>query len=170
MSKMRETEVLLRGYKLNKERIIFLENQLKRLTPESHEDYIEYRMYEHGYSGASPMFVMENGIEVAKLNKVESTACEYRRKCETEYRDANKEMEKELKKLRFNTSIIEESIEVLNRINAKYKIIIESYYINNVRMEDVADSIHIGRSRCYVLCKEALKYMARVIFGSQAAV
>lgn len=170
MNSIYKIETLLRDYRLGKARISILENQIKRLVPEAHEDYIEYRMYERGYSGATPKFIIEQGKEVAELNKVEATALEYKKKCQKEYREAKREMEKELKELIYNTSIVEDCMEILYRINEKYKKIIEGYYINNVRIEDMADSMHISRSRCYELCKEALRCLSRVIFGDRVTV
>lgn len=51
---------------------------------------------------------MERGIEVAELNKVEETACEYKQKCEKEYNIAKTEIEKELKELEYYTALVED--------------------------------------------------------------
>lgn len=48
----------------------------------------------------------------------------------------------------------------------KYKLIIESFYIKNIRMEDISDSMHISRSSCYEIKNKAISYMAKVIFGT----
>ena len=167
MDTVKSVKELLSKHRYNKARVAFLENQIKKIVPETHDEYIEYRMFEGGYTGETPMFVMERGEEVSRLNKVEATSQEYRKNCEKEYGKALKETEEELKKLKYFTMIIEEALEVLDRLDMKYKAIIEGYYINTSRMEDIAQSIHISRSRCYDLRKEAIKCMARIIYGDK---
>lgn len=166
MESFKRVEDALKKYKFDKERIGFLENHLKRLKPESHDNYIEYKMFSPGYSGAGPKFVMEGGEEVAQLNHVEATAQEYREKCLEEYEQARLELEKEIKRLRFSTTIVEDGLTMLESINEKYGVIVKRYYINRNRMEDIADAMHISRSRCYELGKEAVKWLVRIIYGN----
>lgn len=169
MNRNKIIESLLKKHKFNKERIIFLEHHLKRFSPEVHEDYIEYKMFAPGYSGDTPKFVLDLGVEVAQLNKVEETACEYQAKCSKEYNDAKVETEKELKMLRYYTEVIEDGLNTLRRINEKHWIILDKYYINNYRMEDIAEMIHVSRSRCYDMCKEGIKWMTALIYGENIA-
>ncbi len=165
MNELQKLEDALKKYKYNKARLGFLENQLKHLVPETHEDYIMSRAYRPGLSGATPVFVIENDEEVAMLNKIEETACEYRTKCRTNYSQARTETQEELTQLNYQVSIVEDGLRLLESINLKYKVIIERHYINSVRMEDIAENMHISRSRCYELCKEAVAWMSRVVYG-----
>lgn len=153
--------------KTYKARINFLRNHLMNFSPEAYRDYIESRMYGRGYSGAEPRFVMEMGAEVAQLNKVEKTADEYRRRCEKEYADARAELELELKKLNFYVALIDDGMDTLKRINEKYGIVVEGYYISNTSIEAIADSIHLSRTRCYELRREGISCMADIIYGRQ---
>ncbi|MCX7710059.1 MAG: hypothetical protein N2484_09430 [Clostridia bacterium] len=161
-------EDTLKKHKFHKERIIFLENHLKRLCPESYDDYIEYKMFSPDCLGAAPKFFMDKGEEVAQLNNVESTAEEYKEKCLKEYHQAKMEIEREISRLRYCTSIIEDALNMLEGVNEKYGVIIKRYYIHKNRMEDIADSMHISRSRCYEMCKEAVKWMTRIVYGGNA--
>ena len=74
-------------------------------------------------------------------------------------------VDKELAQIRYLTETIDTSLELVREFNERYKIILESFYIHKVRMEDIAEMIHTSRSRCYELCKEALGFMARIVFG-----
>lgn len=163
-------EELLKKHKYNKARMIFLEYQLKRLTPETHEDYIMSKAYKPGHSETAPLFVMEAGEEIALLNKVEETAYKYKEKCSSDYNTVWSETQNEILQLKYYITIVEDGMGILERINTKYKTVIEMYYINSSRMEDIADCIHISRSRCYELCKEAVRWMARVVYGENSAV
>ena len=81
--------------------------------------------------------------------------------------------ESELSQLIHKLDIIESCLKMVGEYNERYKYIIESHYINNVRIEDIADMTHMSRSRCYELCNEAISYMSRIIFGddwSQAVI
>lgn len=158
-------EKALKDYKFNKGRISFLKNQLDNITPETYNDYIEGTMFVPGYSGAVPKFISEAGREVCRLNKVEETSVNYKNDCSDMYIKAVNEIKKELSVLRFYTLIVEDSLAVLEKINPKYKIIIERYYVNSESMDNVAKMIHLSRSRCYNLCKDAVQYMARIVFG-----
>lgn len=168
LDRMEVVGEMLRKYKFNKERMKFLQNQIKRLTPETHKDYIECRMFSPGQWEETARMVMEDGEEVALLNKVELTAEEYKRKCEKAYKDAKNEIENELRSLEYYTAIVEDGLETLDRISNRYKYIVEEYYIKNKSMEDIACSIHVSRSRCYEICKEGVKLVARVIYGHTA--
>jgi hypothetical protein len=163
-------ENLLRKQKFNKERIVFLENHLKRIMPESHEDYIEYRMFAQRYSGGTPKFILNGGEEVAQLNNVEETASEYRENCDNEYSVAIFEIEKELKMLRYYTEVVEEGMDTMKRVYEKHWDVIDHYYINNRRMEEIAERVHVSRSRGYAMCKEGIRWMARLIYGECDAV
>ncbi|RCX13259.1 hypothetical protein DFR58_11877 [Anaerobacterium chartisolvens] len=163
---MLETERLLKEYRRNKERVNALQGEIKRLAPEEHSDYIEYRMYGSGYSGAAPKFVMEKGVEVSQLNKVEAAAMEYRKGCVSDYRRARAEMEKELKRMRYDIAVVEEGVELLGRINKKYGTIVKSYYINCVAMEQTAYTMNMSLSRCYGVCREAVRCLAGLICGN----
>lgn len=79
--------------------------------------------------------------------------------------DGREKMEKELSQLRHLLDVVDTSLEMVGDFSKRYKIIIESRYLKNVRMEDLADMTHISRSRCYELCKEAVAYMAKIAFG-----
>ncbi len=158
-------EKALKDYKFNKGRIGFLKNQLDNITPETYNEYIEGAMFIPGYSGAVPKFISEGGREVCQLNKVEETSVNYRGGCSDMYIKAVNEIKKELSVLRFYTLIVDDSLTVLEKINPKYKIIIERYYISSESMDNVASMIHLSRSRCYNLCKDAIQYMARIVFG-----
>lgn len=170
MDKFARMEELLKRHKYNKARMIFLENHLKRLTPENHDDYIQGKVYRNGHSESAPLFVMEAGEEIALLNKVEETAYEYKEKCQSNYNTARYETENELLQLKYSINMVEDGLDIIDRIQKKYKTVIEMYYINNSRMEDIADCIHISRSRCYELCKEAVGWMANVVYGENTAV
>lgn len=160
-------EELLKKYKLYKERAAFLEKHLEGLAPETHKDFIEYRMFSSGYTGTAPKFIMEDEEEVAELNKVESTAFEYREKCEREYHEARNQIESELSELRYCISIIEDGLDTIERIDSKYRTIIERYYVKGNRIEDIAHFLGMSRSGCYKLCKESIKQMERLIFGER---
>lgn len=170
MNGLQKIEDTLRKYKYNKARLSFLESQLKRLVPETHEDYIMSKAFKPGQIGAAPIFIIENNAEVAMLNRVEETAGEYRTKCQTNYSQAKTETQKEYNQLNYMVSIVEDGLNLLENINLKYKIIIEKHYINSVRMEDIAENMHISRSRCYELCKEAVLWMTKVVYGENTAV
>lgn len=167
MAEKLKVEELLRKYKYDKARVSFLKCQMERFTPETHNDYIECKMFEPGFGGSTPRFIMEGGREVAALNKVEETAQEYRVKCEKEYENARAETQREIKELAYRIAIVEDALHMLEGINGKFRVIIESYYIYGTRMEDVADSIHVSRSRCYEMCKEGIKLMTRLIYGDR---
>ncbi len=167
---LQRTEDILKKYKYNKVRLKFLEHQLQRMVPETHDDYIISKAYRTGPPEDAPVFIMENNDEAARLNKVEETACEYRTKCHTNYLQAKAETQAEFNQLNYLVSIVEDGLHLLESINLKYKVIIEKHYINSVRMEDIADNMHISRSRCYELCKEAVIWMAKVVYGENTAV
>jgi hypothetical protein len=81
--------------------------------------------------------------------------------------------ELELSQLIHKLNIIESCLKMVGEYNERYKYILESHYINNVRIEDIADMTYMSRSRCYELCNEAISYMSRIIFGedwSQAVI
>lgn len=170
MDGLQRIEEILKKYKYNKVRVVFLENQMKRLTPEAYDDYIVSRAYKQGIPESAPIFVKEKDEEVALLNKVEETACEYKAKCRSDYLNARKETLNEIMQLNYLVSMVEDGLDLLESINLKYKIVIEKYYINNSRMEDIADHMHISRSRCYELCKEAILWMTRLVYGENTAV
>lgn len=166
MNRFQAMEELLKKHKFNKERIGFIENHLRRFKAESFEDYIQYRMFSTDHLGAAPKFIMEGDEEVAQLNNVELTAQEYRDKCKRDYENAKTELEKELRELKYYTSVIDDALDMLENMNEKYGIIVKRYYIYRNRMEDIADSIHISRSRCYEMSKEAVRWMIRIVYGN----
>ena len=157
---------LLREYTISKERISFLENRIKHLTPEAHSDYIESKMFASGYSGKTTKYMVVGKEEVAKLNKVEETAETYKSNCDREYRKAVSEIMEELLRLKYMALMVEDSLESIGRLHERYKILLERYYINNESMEEIAESLHLSRSRCYELCKEAVRYMAKLLYGT----
>ncbi len=161
-----ETERLLKEYRSGKERANALQGEIKRLVPEEHRDYIEYRMYGSGYSGASPKFVMEKGVEVSQLNKVEAAAMEYRKGCMDDYGRAKAEMERELKRVRYDIAVVEEGVELLGRINKRYGAVVKGYYINGVAMEQTAYTMGMSLSRCYGVCRDAVRFLAGLIYGN----
>lgn len=157
---------MLREYTVNKDRISFLENCMRHLTPEIDSEYIESRMFSKGDSGKTSKFIIVGGEEVSKLNKVEETAQIYSIICDKEYRHGVYENINELKELNFITRMIESTLEIIGRSHKRYKIILERYYINNESMEEIAESLHLSRSRCYELCKEAVSYMVKLVYGT----
>jgi len=166
MKELDSIEKMLVEYRFNKERIDFLEKQIGRLTPETYSDYIEGKMFSPGYSGKTLRIEVLNNEEVAMLNKVEETAENYSRNCEAEYKNSLKSIMDEMSKFKYLASVVEDSLEIIGKSHEKYKLILEKYYINGESMEDVAESLHLSCSRCYGLCKEAVKYMERIIYGS----
>lgn len=161
---------MLREYRMNKERINFLENRIKRFSPELNTDYTEYiesKMFTHGHWDKTLKLAVVNGEEVAVLNNVEETAENYRLDCENEYGKTLNSFKKEITRLLNCVYIVEDSLEVMGKYHEKYKVILESYYIRGESMEDIAENLHLSRSRCYELCKKAVEYMDSVVFGTQ---
>lgn len=157
---------MLRDYSINRERISFLEIRIKHLTPEAHSDYIESKMFANGHSGKTIKHIVVGGEEVTQLNKVEETAENYASMCDKDYGHAISEIKEELKKLKGMTIIVEDLLEIMGRSHKRYRAILERYYINNESMEEIAESLHLSRSRCYELCKESVKYMAKLFYGT----
>lgn len=153
-------------YKFNKARIHFLQNQIMRLSdrpdpiPKSAEKSVASTVKEEGGHTMIPHYYPElrSAFQV--------------RESESVYSDQNGnvvlELEQELNLLRTITGIVEDSLNMLEEIDRKYRVIIEEHYINGNRMENVADIIHISRSRCYDLRSEAIRWVARVVFGEEA--
>lgn len=170
MSRYEIIEGLLKKYKYNNARKKFLECQLKHLTLEGHNEYNTGEMYKSDYSGVILKFILDNKEEDAKLNKVEETVEQYKDRCYKEFLEAREETENELKELNYYITLVEDGLNMLEIENEKYKLIIEGYYINNSSMENIADSIHISRSRCYELRKEAVKWITMVMYGNNALI
>ncbi len=158
-------EKILREYRVNKQRISFLENQIRHMTPELYQDYIESKMFVRGSSDKILKLAVVNGEEVAVLNTVEETADNYRRHCENEYREAVNSIKKEISRLHNSVCIVEDSLDALGESNEKYRTLLEKYYLQGESMEEIAEILHLSRSRCYDLCKKAVQYMEMVVFG-----
>lgn len=160
-------EKILREYRLNKARINFLESQINHLTPEAYTDYIESRMFSHKFTENAPKFQIYQGMEISQLNDVEETSVNYKANCISQYDRAIHNMKKEICALKYMTLIVENSLEILEKTAKKYKTFIERYYIENESMESIAESMHLSKSRCYVLCKDAVKYMYKIVNGTE---
>lgn len=158
-------EKMLLEYRVNKDRIDFFEKQISHFTSETDSDYIESKMFAQGNSGKILRFAVHNNEEVALLNKVEETAENYSDICESEYINSLRNIYEELSKYKLLTNIVEDSLEIMAKSHKKYKLILEKFYINGESMENVAESLHLSCSRCYGLCKEAVKYMERIVHG-----
>lgn len=73
----------------------------------------------------------------------------------------------ELEQIKDSLELVDVALTILKDYNERYRVILENHYIKGVRMEDIAETIHTSRSRCYELCKEALTHMANMIFGEE---
>jgi hypothetical protein len=82
-----------------------------------------------------------------------------------ENRDEIDRLEIELSRLEHKADVIETGMKMAGEYNERYKYILEAHFINNVRIEDIADMTHMSRSRCYELCNEAVLYLSKIIFG-----
>ncbi|GKX29631.1 hypothetical protein SH1V18_21110 [Vallitalea longa] len=160
-------EDLLKNYEYNKVRVAFLRNQIQRLTSEGENEYIRSKMLQGGYSGKVTRFVIEKGEEVATLNHVEATADNYKEKIEEEYKRALRDIEQEIKQLSYDIGIIDDCLELIKGINEKYYIIINQNYVHKCPMEIVADSMHMSRSRCYELRKQAVELIVKIVYGER---
>lgn len=158
---------MLTEYRVNKERIEFLERHVKHFAAETYKDYIEGKMLAPGHSGKTLKMIEYNNEEVAQLNKVEETAVSYCCECENDYKDSVKSIMNEISRLKYSVSIIEDCLEIIGKTHERYKVLLEKYYIQEVSMEDIAEMLHLSRSRCYELCKEAVKHMVRIVYGAQ---
>lgn len=78
------------------------------------------------------------------------------------------EIEEELEFLRYMTGVIDDALGIIRYMDEKYVLILKSYFIDHLSMEDIADSIHMSRSRCYELCREAVGCLDRVVYGDRA--
>lgn len=168
MKELKLIEDLLKKYEYNKVRIVFLQNQKQRVKTEESSEYIKSKMFRRGFSGSIPKLVFDRGEEIAKLNQVEETAINYKEKIQEEYNRAMQEMDKEIKQLQYTIEIIDDSLELLKTINEKYHEILQKNFIHKCNMEDIADSMHMSRSRCYELRKSALELVVRIVFGDGA--
>lgn len=74
-------------------------------------------------------------------------------------------VENELERLKYIKRITDDCLEMLKSTNERYYKVVEKYYIHKVRMEDIAVMLYISRSRCYEICKNAIKEMAEFMFG-----
>lgn len=160
-------EDLLKNYEYNKVRVTFLRNQIQRLSSEEENEYIRSKMLKGGYSGKVTRFVIENCKEVATLNHVEATADNYKEKIEEEYKMVLREIEQEIKQLSYDISIIDDSLELIKGINEKYYIILKQNYVHKCPMEIVAESMHMSRSRCYELRKQAVELIVKIVYGER---
>ncbi|GMQ57448.1 hypothetical protein AN1V17_18430 [Vallitalea sediminicola] len=160
-------EDLLKNYEYNKVRVTFLRNQIQRLSSEEENEYIRSKMLKGEYSGKVTRFVIEKGKEVAILNHVEATADNYKEKIEEEYKMVLREIEQEIKQLSYDISIIDDSLELIKGINEKYYIILKQNYVHKCPMEIVAESMHMSRSRCYELRKQAVELIVRIVYGER---
>jgi hypothetical protein len=82
-----------------------------------------------------------------------------------ENRDEIDRLEIELSRLEHKADVIETGLKMAGEYNERYKYILEAHFLNNVRIEDIADMTHMSRSRCYELCNEAVLYLSKIIFG-----
>jgi hypothetical protein len=131
-------EEMLKNYSHSSKRIVFLENQKKLLCQKPND-----------------------GLCVSGTNSSRDTEI-----LVNEFSEKMSKMEGELEKLKYFKNIIDLCLKMINDMDEKYNIIIYKYYILNVRMEDIAAMLHISRSRCYSLCKEAIVEMSKIVFGN----
>ena len=75
-------------------------------------------------------------------------------------------IQSEMPKITYLLGKVDLALAMVAGYDEKYKLIIESFYIKNIRMENISDSMHISRSSCYELKNKAISYMAKVIFGT----
>lgn len=167
MEQIKLIEKLLKNYEYNKVRIVFLQNQRQRLRSEESSEYIQSKMFNGGFSGGITKFLIENNEEIAKLNIVEATADNYKERIQKEYKEALYELDQELNALKYNNAIVDDSMELLKGINEKYYDILRKNYIYKCTMENIADSMHISRSRSYELRKAALRLIVKIVFGEK---
>ncbi|MCX7710058.1 MAG: hypothetical protein N2484_09425 [Clostridia bacterium] len=100
-----------------------------------------------------------------KQGLVNEGCSEYRSAIQIDYGALVPEMEFELKRLKYSTGLVEDALDILDGLDRKQKMVVERFYISGHRMEDIAYDVHISRSRCYELCKEALEVLENVIYG-----
>lgn len=169
MENIKRIEKLLKNHEYKKVRVEFLLSQKERLSSEDANEYIRGKMLKGGYSGSIPKFMIKEYGEIAKLNHVEETADNYQVKIEEEYKKAIKEIDHEINTLKFQIGLMEEALNLLKRMNEKFFMIIQKRYLYNCTMENIAESMHLSRSRCYELRKSALEFLTKIICGEQMA-
>ncbi|RCX13258.1 hypothetical protein DFR58_11876 [Anaerobacterium chartisolvens] len=137
MSRYTVVEKLLKGYRLNGARILFIESRIKRLAFNEEPE----RM----------------GVSDGEVHETEE---EYGRELRMKM-----SLQKELKSLRIVQEVTEDALNTLEQVDKRYKAIINDYYIEGCRMEDIAERMHISRSKCYELCREAAEMLSKVLAG-----
>ncbi len=137
MSRYTAVEKLLKSYRLNEARILFIEGRIKRLA-----------------------FSEEPGAMRVSDEEVHETEEEYGRELRMKM-----SLQKELKSLRLMQGVAEDALNMLEQVDERYRAIINDYYIKSCRMEDIAEKMHISRSKCYELCGEAAEMLSKVLAG-----
>lgn len=110
---------------------------------------------------------IEKYLKDYNFNNARRTLLESRLRFENCNTAACFEMTKELELLRYITGVVEDGLDVLDLLDEKYKAILEQHYLERIRMEEIADCMHISRSRCYDLCREAVVWLDKVVNGAE---
>lgn len=87
----------------------------------------------------------------------------------TQLIDKTNHLVNDLERLKYTKDIIDGGLDMIKLIDERYFKVISKHYIHGVRMEEVADWLYISRSRCYEICKLALKEMSELLFGLKAS-
>jgi DNA-directed RNA polymerase specialized sigma24 family protein len=99
-------------------------------------------------------------MELSKMDNLNKIAKE-------DKSNAKLNLEKELSELEYRIEAGEICLKLLGEYSERHRFIVESHYLNNVRIEDIADMTHMSRSRCYELCSEATSYITRIFYGDE---
>ncbi len=91
---------------------------------------------------------------------------EYLNKAKDEIAIELHSIQNEMPKITYLLGKVDLALAMVAGYDEKYKLIIESFYIKKIRMENISDSMHISRSSCYEIKNKAISYMAKVIFGA----
>ncbi len=75
-------------------------------------------------------------------------------------------VETDLERLKFMKEILDDALYMLKVTDERGYNVVYRHYVHGVRMEDIADSLHICRSRCYELGKKAIRDMSDFIFNT----
>lgn len=160
-------ESVLRQFKLNKARIGFLEKHLDRLNIGPDENDIFHGMLtDVRYSNLSEI-VFKDRIGLKFKDTVEETAVAYCDDGISRNDTAAVILKKELALLGYVTGMIEDALNLVEKVDSRYRTIIEQHFINNMRMEEIADRIHLSRTTCYELRREALRSFTGVLCGEE---
>lgn len=165
MNKLNEVEKLLKEYKINSARIIFIENQITRMSYEVSGAQTENLPSGSGFVLSLSLGAFTPGRASTKQSVVNESFCVYGPANEIDYGMLVREMETELKGLKYRVGLVEDALGILQGLDRKQKVIAERFYIAGDRMEEIACDVHMSRSRCYELCKEALEVLENVIYG-----